>query len=234
MITKAQTWSIQVWDVPGCCWCAITSIVRGSLEPAVVMKLQPLVMSQAAQIPLPGHWRHPGKGNFWPPCPFFQKRGSYNKTSTSAARSQTQTGGCKQRAKPLSICTLTTDAAWEFGDLNEGFYNNVQYGRFKTPQSSPLHAAAVSCTCTPPIPIVTIFLLFFQKKFEKWRCFLRAHSFERSAQDRDRTLVSDPQCSVLHNRRLRRVSAAVAFRRRNTRKERSRTQRGNALHRVSV
>lgn len=83
-----------------------------------------------------------------------------------------------------------------------------------------LHSSLLHCT--PPTPIDTISLLFFSKKFEKWRCFLRAHSFERSAQDRDRTLVSDPQCSVLHNRRLRRVSAAVAFRRRNTRKERSR------------
>lgn len=74
--------------------------------------------------------------------------------------------------------------------------------------------------CTPPSTPIDTFSL--DKKKEKWRDLLRAPSFERSAQDRDGTSLSDPLCSVLHNRRLRRVCAAVAFRRRNAFKGTSR------------
>lgn len=74
--------------------------------------------------------------------------------------------------------------------------------------------------CTPPSTPIDTFSL--DNKIEKWRDLLRAPSFERSAQDRDGKSLSDPLCSVLHNRRLRRVCAAVAFRRRNAFKGTSR------------
>lgn len=74
--------------------------------------------------------------------------------------------------------------------------------------------------CTPPTPIDTNFLLFFFKKEKKLRSGVV--SYVRTVSNAVRRIAIERWFqipSVLHNRR---VSAAVAFRRRNTRKERSR------------
>lgn len=63
--------------------------------------------------------------------------------------------------------------------------------------SPPLYMLHSLLLCTHPPPQSTVSLY---KKKQKWRDLLRAHSFERSAQDRDRKSLSDPLCSVLHNR----------------------------------